>query len=394
MVDALITRVNFGNSGDEFVSFSGATCRCSLQTSTEGNRAMTIQATHTCDVWSVHGRDFGASPSVVRSSDTPLVAAGSVPGYGPIFNAGLVHYDGRFHLFARAVRDTYRPNAGPGPRFLDYVSDIVVFESCDGSHYEFRYVLAHAGDLGVDCFEDPRVQVVRSRGCDHFVMTYTNLPIVDSQPWRVGAHRLVHDGDRFHLDPTSGRLLGPDGIHDKDAVVYNLADGRVALLHRIHPDVQIAVFEDLEHLWDADASYWDAHLSELERHIVIRPSPGALGIGAGAPPIRTDDGLLLFFHERRADGVYTMNLALLDEHSGRPICILPEAILVPELSWEIEGDVDNVVFVQGAHLEPDGDTIYLVYGAADRHVGAARASVAHLLALLREVVAEPVALVA
>ena len=40
--------------------------------------------------------------------------------------------------------------------------------------------------------------------------------------------------------------------------------------------------------------------------------------------------------------------------------------------------------MQGAHLCDDGDTILLVYGAADRHVGAATASVAHLLDLIRE----------
>lgn len=322
------------------------------------------------------------APLVRRAASEPVVAAGSVPGYGPIFNAGLLHHAGQFHLFARAVRDTYRANPGPGPRFVDYVSDVAVFHSDDGFDYEFAYVLARAGEFGVDCFEDPRVQIVHSRGADRHVMTYTNLPIEDGAPWRVGAHQLVHDGERFHLDPESGTLLGPHGVKDKDAVVWNLADGRVAFLHRIHPDMQLAIFDDLEHLWNAGDDYWDRHLAELDEHTVIRPGAGSLGIGAGAPPVRTAAGLLLFFHERRADGVYTMNLALLDEHTGRPVAVLPEALLVPELAWEVDGDVDNVVFVQGAHLDSDGDTIYLVYGAADRHVGAATASAAHLLALL------------
>ena len=319
--------------------------------------------------------------AVRRVAPEPTVAAGSIPGYGPIFNAGLLNHNGRLHLFARAVRDTYRRNVGPGPRFLDYVSDIVVFESIGGD-FEYRYVLARAGDFGVDCFEDPRLQVVRSRGRQHLVMTYTNLPASDGMPWRVGAHRLDHDGDRFHLDPGSGQLLGPAGVQDKDGVVFNLADGRIALVHRIHPDMQLAIFDDLEHLWNAGTDYWDAHLADIESHTIIRPSMGALGIGAGAPPIPTPLGLLLFFHERRADGAYTMNLALLDDRTGRPLSILSEALLAPELSWEIEGDVDNVIFVQGAHLHDDGDTIYLVYGAADRHVGAATASASHLLSLL------------
>jgi len=151
----------------------------------------------------------------------------------------------------------------------------------------------------------------------------------------------------------------------------------VALLHRIHPDVQLAIFDDLDHLWNAPDGYWDAHLADLDHHTVLRPSPGALGVGAGAPPVLTEAGFLLFFHERRADGSYTMNVALLDEGTGRVVARLAKPVLEPELVWERVGDVNEVVFVQGAHL--DGEEIYLTYGAADRCVGAAVASVPHLL---------------
>jgi predicted GH43/DUF377 family glycosyl hydrolase len=89
---------------------------------------------------------------------------------------------------------------------------------------------------------------------------------------------------------------------------------------------------------------------------------------------------LLFFHERRADGSYTMNLALLDPMTGEVLARLPAALLEPELPWERRGDVDEVVFVQGAHIA--GDTVYLTYGAADRYVGAATASVPELLGAL------------
>ena len=63
--------------------------------------------------------------------------------------------------------------------------------------------------------------------------------------------------------------------------MFTLADGRVALIHRIHPDMQLAVFDDLDHLWHAAEDYWDAHLADLERHTLLRPSPGALGSGRG-----------------------------------------------------------------------------------------------------------------
>jgi predicted GH43/DUF377 family glycosyl hydrolase len=76
-----------------------------------------------------------------------------------------------------------------------------------------------------------------------------------------------------------------------------------------------------------------------------------------------------------------MNLALLDHNTGRLRSQLPAPLLVPELDWECRGDVENVVFVQGAYC--DGDDVYLTYGAADRCVGVATARVGHLLDALR-----------
>ena len=320
-----------------------------------------------------------SAPQLRRVSQVPIVAAGSVDGYEAIFNAGMVHVDDRYHLFARAVRAGYRTNSGDGPRFLDYISDVLVFHSDDGVAYQFDSVLARSSAAGVNCFEDPRVQRVHSGGQDHWVMTYTNLPSPASgRPWRIGAHRLHYVDGRFMLDHASATLLGPDDIANKDAVVFNLRDGRIGLIHRVHPDMQLAIFDSLDHLWAPGSTYWDEHLRNIDRHVIIRPSSDALGVGAGAPPVATDAGLLLFFHERRSDGVYTMKVALLDDLTGRVTAMLPDAIFFPELHWERVGDVDEVVFVQGAHRRADG-TIYLTYGAADRAVGAAEVSEAALL---------------
>lgn len=318
-----------------------------------------------------------------RLGSDPVVRAGSVPGYGPIFNAGVIHHDGAYHLFARGVRDGYRRNEGNGPRFLDYVSDVLVFVSEDGLDYRFQQVLATGADDAAQSLEDPRVQRVASAGAHHVLMTYTHLPEPETaRPWQVGVHRLVYAGGRFALNPHSGRVVGPTDEPDKDAVVFNLRDGRIALIHRIHPDMQLALFDSLEELYDPSPGYWDNHMRELDRHTIITPSPGALGVGAGAPPVQTDEGLLLFFHERDADGRYTLRVALLDADSGLVESQLPEPILEPELPWERDGDVADVVFVQGAVPRADG-TIYLTYGAADRCIGAASVDTAELLGALR-----------
>ena len=77
-----------------------------------------------------------------------------------------------------------------------------------------------------------------------------------------------------------------------------------------------------------------------------------------------------------------MDLALLDSTSGALKRLLPWPLLSPQLDWEIHGDVDNVVFVQGAVAS--GNDIYLVYGAADHCVGAATSRISYLLAALEQ----------
>ncbi|MCZ6765357.1 MAG: hypothetical protein O7D32_00355, partial [bacterium] len=307
-----------------------------------------------------------SSVNLRRVSEEPIVAPNAVPGYSAIFNAGVIHHDGNLHLFARGVRDGYRRNGDTGPRYIDYISDVLVFTSTDGLNYEFQQVLARGSSDTVFSYEDPRVQRVHSDGKEHIVMTYTHFPDPRyGRPWQIGLDRLVYEVDRFVLHIDSGHIVGPPGHENKNAVVFNLSDGRVALIHRLHPDMQLAVFDSLDALLQGDEAYWRLHLEGLGHHTILRPSPGALGIGAGAPPLHTEHGLLLFFHERNADGGYTMNVALLDHDTGRIAGKLPDPILVPELPWERWGDVDDVVFVGGAHRFSDG-TIYLTYGAADR----------------------------
>jgi predicted GH43/DUF377 family glycosyl hydrolase len=323
--------------------------------------------------------------AIERIGGEPIVPFGAVPGYGPIFNAGAVFHDGRFHLFARGVRDEYRRNCTSGTRFLDYVSDILVFTSPDGRWYEFQQVLAEGAANGVYSWEDPRVQRVRSGEDEHFVMSCASLPPPEANEfWRVGVHRLAYADGRFSLEGGSGAVVGPPGEPDRDGVVFNLRDGRIALVHRIYPNMQLALFDSLEELWDPPAGYWEEHMAALERHTLIRPAETSLGVGAGAPPVVTVDGLLLLFHERDGHDRYTTKAALLDHDTGEVLSVLPEPVMSPELDWERRGDADEVVFVLGAIARPDG-SLYLTYGAADRHVGAASVSIDELLRAFRAV---------
>jgi len=195
-----------------------------------------------------------SSVTARRVCDHPVVEFGSVEGYGPIFNAGVLFHDGRFHLFARGVHDRYRRNTLPGARFLDYISDVLVFVSDDGRSYAFQQVLAESSSDGIYSYEDPRVQRVQSAAGEQIVISYTNLPAPETKKfWRIGVHKLGYADGCFFLNHTSGSVVGPEGEPNKDAVIFNLRDGRVALIHRIYPNMQLAVFDSLDELCEPPA---------------------------------------------------------------------------------------------------------------------------------------------
>ena len=95
-----------------------------------------------------------------------------MPGYGPIFNAGVIRREGVFHLFARGVRDGYRQNYGPGPRFLDYVYANSMSTLAIG-RARYGIMLREDGMLMDD-------GTVARFGPEHFVLTTTtaNSPAV------------------------------------------------------------------------------------------------------------------------------------------------------------------------------------------------------------------------
>src|SRR4029078_2559199 len=92
-------------------------------------------------------------------------------------------------------------------------------------------------------------------------------------------------------------------------------------------NIQMAVFDSLDAMWHGDAAYWNDHLAHRATPTILSPPPGPSSAGAGPPPTPTADGLLLFFHERRGHGSYTVNVALLDAATGRMISKLPDPLL-------------------------------------------------------------------
>jgi predicted GH43/DUF377 family glycosyl hydrolase len=175
-------------------------------------------------------------------------------------------------------------------------------------------------------------------------------------------------------------------LRDKDVVLFpRKINGQFVLLHRIWPGIQIVKFNNWNEL---TVSFWENYLQNLTDYIILDPKDAyeTSYIGAGAPPIETPDGWLLIYHgvhETTRGKIYHAKAALL--HLEKPeieISRLPYPLFSPTKQWEIEGEVNDIVFPTGHALF--GDDLYIYYGAADKHIAVAKMNINELLLELRK----------
>src|SRR5262249_45755676 len=92
----------------------------------------------------------------------------------------------------------------------------------------------------------------------------------------------------------------------------------------------------------------------------------------GPPPVLTPEGILLVYNGADEALVYRTGWALFDARDpARLLARADTPIFAPEHPWETEGQVRNVVFVEG--LVREGRRWLFYYGAADTRVGVAEA---------------------
>lgn len=273
-----------------------------------------------------------------------------------VFNPSVVVHDGLFHMHYRA-------------QGTDYVSYIGYAVSEDGVTWNRlqRPVLSPASELEARGVEDPRVTEIGGR----FYMAYTAYGRAGVHP-EVGATATgITPMYAVSDNLISWERIGPVvvGEDNKDHALFpERVGGRYVTFHRRPPSIWLAFSDDLRQ--------WGSHVE------IMRPRPGAWDgkrIGAGGPPIRTDAGWLILYHGYDESHVYCMGTALLDLEDPTKVLKRPRtAVLVPQETWEIKGDVPNVVFGT-ANPVVDGE-VYLYYGGADRVIGLATAPLDELIA--------------
>jgi len=180
-------------------------------------------------------------------------------------------------------------------------------------------------------------------------------------------------------------MKGKIYVWDKNLVFFpKKINGKLAVLHRLHPSIQLLCFNEPEEL---TVEFWKTYIMNLHKHILLFPmgKQESSHIGAGCPPIETKEGWLLIYHSAQstAEGfVYHACAALLDlENPQKVIGRLKEPLFSPTEIWEKEGYVNNVVFPTGTAVF--NEDLYIYYGAADSRVAVASVNINAILKQLK-----------
>ncbi|MHB8838878.1 MAG: glycoside hydrolase family 130 protein [Gemmatimonadaceae bacterium] len=219
--------------------------------------------------------------------------------------------------------------------------------------------------------EDPRITYVPELG--KYAVAYTAFS-------RSGPGVALAMTADFHSFERFGLVMQPD---DKDAALLpRRIDGNYAMLHRPMTD-------GAGHVWisySPDLTNWGGH------KLVLQARRGAWWdankVGLSPPLIETARGWLMIYHGVRqtaSGALYRLGLALLDlEHPEQLLRRGDMWVFGPEAPYECNGDVGNVAFPCGTTMAPDGDTVFMYYGAADTSIALATGSITQMLRWLDE----------
>jgi predicted GH43/DUF377 family glycosyl hydrolase len=201
-----------------------------------------------------------------------------------------------------------------------------------------------------DSWYDPRINVVEGK----YYITYAANS-------KHGCRIAIGKTKDFK---TVEHVSFPHHVQNRNAVLFpEKIDGMYVMLHR--PDVGgngcIWISRSL------DLKFWGDSEVVAEKSSFLWDS---LKIGAGPPPIKTEEGWLVLTHAvcgNCAGHFYTMGALLFDlENPYKLIGSSDGCIMRPEAEYELTGFVPNVIFPCGAILEDDG-MLKIYYGAADNY---------------------------
>jgi len=260
------------------------------------------------------------------------------------------------------VGDDPRLFAYKGRGYLTMLSHLRLAWSDDGIHFKADPKPTLLGEGKHESFgvEDSRVEFIDGR----YWLTYTAVSEFGC------AVALISTAD-WKTFERHGLIFPP---HNKDCALFpRKIDGNYWALHR-PSGVELGG----NYIWTAkspDLLMWGGH------NCLATTRPGMWDcqrVGGGAAPIETDRGWLVIYHGANNNSRYSLGGLLLDLHDPTRVLARSEKPLMePEEDYEKKGFFGSVVFTNGHVLRGDEITIY--YGASDKVICGARASISDLL---------------
>lgn len=290
--------------------------------------------------------------SFQRYEKNPILTVRNLPekaGYF-ILNPGAVKFNGEYLLLV----DVFHNEGG----ILFWIA-----RSRDGYHFKFDPAPVDwpkPPDYWVENgVYDPRITQI---GDDWFIAYGSHNNALNGT--RIGFVK-TRDFVKFESVSISSEINNRNG-----ALFPELIDGRYCRLDRPFGGGEQSPC-DMWMSFSPDLVYW----GESRPVMSSRPCHwDQLKLGAGAPPIRIEEGWLEIYHGVSAscDGsIYALFAAILDyREPWKVIARSKRPLLFPETPYERTGRAGNVVFTCNALLEPD-DSVKIYYGAADACIGLA-----------------------
>lgn len=281
-----------------------------------------------------------------------------------VFNPAAIDIDGVVYILYRAMNEANTSTIGLALSKNGITIDERLPEPIYVPRADFEQKRGKS-DGNSGC-EDPRIVRID----DTLYMTYTAYDGVHAPAGAVTSISVADFVARRFENWTMPYLLTPEGVDDKDLVLLpQKIDDNFLLYHRINNEMCADLLPSL------------SNGKRVSRCIeILKPRPGmwdSLKVGSAAPPIKVGENWLLIYHGVSSTSKYQLGAALLDAAGTRIVARTADPIFSPEMPYEKEGEIPNVVFSCGAVVR--GDTLFLYYGAADRVVGVATASLAQML---------------
>lgn len=296
-----------------------------------------------------------------RLSENPILLPNKDKAWQALatFNPSVVKTSDTFHMLYRAQS---APQDHQGVHMS--VSTIGYSNSSDGVFFNDRrcFIKPEEPWERFGC-EDPRVTFFEGK----YYIFYTAL---STYPFSAPGIRVALAITKDFKTIESKHPVTP--FNAKAMTLFpERINGKIVAVLTAHTDlppakISMAYFDNIEDIWSED--YWNQWYSELESHVMplLRNMDDHLEVGS--TPIKTENGWLLlysyiqnyFAHDR----VFGVEAVLLDlKNPSKVIAKTTEPLLIPEKSYELHGDVANVIFPSGAVLE--GKKLYFYYGATD-----------------------------